>query len=85
MYIYVYIIIQMPQVVGQTPITMAAAPPPDHPAPHDFLMLALVTTIICGILNLLSLAFGIPAIVLAALVCMHAINDHATLITLVYI
>ena len=56
----------MPQAVGQTP-TVVAAPS----APHDFLMLALVTTIICGILNLLSLAFGIPAIVLAALVYMQ--------------
>ena len=57
----------MPQVAGQMP-AMVVAPPPGHPAPHDFLMLAMVTTIICGILNLLSLAFGIPAIVLAALV-----------------
>ena len=48
---------------------MVVAPPSDRPAPHDFLMLALVMTIICGILNLLSLAFGIPAIVFAALVC----------------
>ena len=61
---------QMPLAVGQAPFTMAAAaPPPDRPAPHDFFMLALVTTIICAILNLLSLAFGIPATVLAALVC----------------
>ena len=58
---------QMPQVVGQMP-TMIAVPPPDHPAPHDFLILALVTTIICGILNLVSLAFGIPAIILAVMV-----------------
>ena len=57
----------MPQMAGQMP-AMVAAPPPDHPAPHDFFMLALVTTIICGILNLLSLAFGIPAIILAAMV-----------------
>ena len=50
--------------------TMIAVPdpPPDHPAPHDFFILALVTTIICGILNLISLAFGIPAIIFAALV-----------------
>ena len=48
---------------------MVVAPPSDRPARHDFLMLALVTTIICGILNLLSLPFGIPAIVFAVLVC----------------
>ena len=58
----------MPQMAGQMPTMVAAPPRPDHPAPHDFLMLALVTTIICGILNLLSLAFGIPAIILAAMV-----------------
>ena len=75
----------MLQAVGQMPTITVSQPPPNYDAPHDFLMLALVTTIICGILNLLSLAFGIPAIVLAALVCMHAINDHATPITLVYV
>ena len=59
----------MPQVIGQMPTMIAVPdPPPDHPAPHDFFILTLVTTIICGILNLISLAFGIPAIVLAALV-----------------
>ena len=60
-------IMQMPQVVGQMP-KMAVAPSPDYPAPHDFLMLAMVTTIICGILNCFSLALGIPAIILAAMV-----------------
>ena len=62
--LYKHQLMQMPQVVGQMP-SMVAAP---HPAPHNFLILAVVTTIICGILNLLSLAFGIPAIILAILV-----------------
>ena len=57
----------MPQVARQMP-AMVAAPPPSYDAPHDFFMLAMVTTIICGILNLVSLAFGIPAIVLSAMV-----------------
>ena len=57
----------MPQVTGQMP-AMVAAPPPAYPAPHDFFMLAMVTTIICGILNVISLAFGIPAIILAIMV-----------------
>ena len=52
---------------GQVP-TMTVAPPPDYPGPHDFLILALVTTVLGGFLILLSLAFGIPAIILAALV-----------------
>ena len=42
--------------------------PPNYPGPHDFFMLSLVTTIICGILNLVSLSFGMPAIVLAVMV-----------------
>ena len=61
----------MPQVAmaGQMPaICMVVAPPPAYPAPHDFFIVALVTTIICGILNWVSLALGIPAIILAAMV-----------------
>jgi hypothetical protein len=50
------------------PTMMVSQPLPSYDAPHDFLMLAMVATIICGMLNLLSLAFGIPAIVLSALV-----------------
>ena len=50
---------------------MVAAPPPSYPAPHDFFILALVTTIICGILVWIFLAFGIPAIILAALVIIY--------------
>ena len=42
-------------------------------APHDFLVLALLVTIVCAILNVFSLSFGIPAVILSALVsqCMH--------------
>ena len=36
-------------------------------APHDFLVLAQLVTIVCAILNVLSLSFGIPAIILSAL------------------
>lgn len=42
--------------------------PPNYPGPHDFLIVSLVVTILCALLNLISLAFGIPAVVLAALV-----------------
>ena len=38
---------------------MAVAPSPDYPAPHGFFMLAMVITIIGGVLNLISLIFGI--------------------------
>ena len=58
----------MPQAVGHMPTMIVSEPPPNCDAPHDFFMLSLVTTIICGILNLLSLSFGIPAIVFSALV-----------------
>ena len=75
-------LIQAPQIGGpgyQFP-TVVATPPPNFDAPHDFLALALVTTIICAILNLISLAFGIPAIILSVMVslymhaCMHNWN-----------
>ena len=58
----------MLQTVGQMPTITVSQPPPNYDAPHDFLMLAMVATIICGILNLLSLSFGVPAIVLSAMV-----------------
>lgn len=41
---------------------------PDYPGPHSFIVLAVVITAICGVLNLLSLACGVPAIILAGLV-----------------
>ena len=53
---------------------MIAVPPPDYPGPHDFLILALVTTMLCAFLNLLSLGFGVPATILAALVFITKIN-----------
>ena len=55
----------------QPGVQMALPPvvqPPDYPGPHDFLIVFLVVTILCALLNLISLAFGIPAVVLAALV-----------------
>ena len=47
---------------------VAVAPQPPYNAPHDFFFLAMVTTIMCAIFNLLSLTFGIPALVLSAMV-----------------
>lgn len=41
---------------------------PDYPGPHSFMVFAVIITTICGILNLLSLACGVPAIILAGLV-----------------
>ena len=41
---------------------------PGYPGPSDFLILGLVTMIVCGILNLTSLMMGIPAVIFAALV-----------------
>ena len=42
---------------------------PDYPGPSDYLILALITMIVCGILNLTSLFMGMPAVIFAALVC----------------
>ena len=69
---------QAPPVGGpgyQFPM-VAIAPQPRAPynAPHDFLILAMVTTIICAILNLLSLVFGIPAVVLSGMVSPQSWN-----------
>ena len=64
---------QAPPVGGpgyQFPM-VAVTPQPPYNAPHDFLILAMVTTIICAILNLISLAFGIPAIILSAMVSLQ--------------
>ena len=60
----------VPQVTGQMPAAagIVASPPPTYEAPHDFIILSLVTTIICSILILISLAFGIPAVVFAVMV-----------------
>ena len=60
-------IIQVPQAGGQIPI-LTLALVSNHTGPHDFLMLSLVTTIVCAILNLISLAFGIPAVIFAIMV-----------------
>ena len=57
----------MPQAAVEMPLP-AVPQPPNFPGPHDFLVLSVMTTIICGILNLVSLAIGIPAIIFAALV-----------------
>ena len=64
---------QAPPVGGpgyQFPM-VAVTPQPPYNAPHDFLILAMVTTIICAILNLISLSFGIPAIILSAMVSLQ--------------
>ena len=61
------IILQMPLANFQMPFS-AVEQKPTYPGPNTFAWFAVVTTIVCGLLNLLSLAFGIPAIVLAGLV-----------------
>jgi hypothetical protein len=55
---------QVPQAGGHTAI-FPIVPSSSDSGPHDFLMLSLVTAIICAILNLISLAFGIPAVMFA--------------------
>ena len=43
---------------------------PPHPGPPDYFFVALVTMIICGLLNITSLFIGVPAIIFASMVCM---------------
>ena len=58
-----------PEYQHPTSVTTATTVPP-HKAPHDFLCLAVFTTIVCLylFLNFLSLGFGIPAIIFSTLV-----------------
>ena len=61
----------------QMPV-MAAVP---MPTPHSFFLVAILATIFCGILNILSLAFGIPAIILAGMVSHDQVERTAALYT----
>ena len=42
--------------------------PPNYHGPHDFLIVAVMITILCALANIVTLSFGIPSIVMAALV-----------------
>ena len=46
----------------------AAMGKPPYPGPSDYLILSLVTMIMCGLLNITSLTIGIPGLVFASLV-----------------
>ena len=48
------------------PITAYERPP--HPAPHNFLALVVFTLIICLVLNITSLALGLPALIFSIFV-----------------
>ena len=56
----------MPQVQGVPPVS--AYPRPSYPPPHNYIALAVIVTVICCLLNLTSLAIGIPAIVMGVMV-----------------
>ncbi|XP_064383371.1 uncharacterized protein LOC135331989 [Halichondria panicea] len=55
---------QIPQMHQQVE---AAVGKPPYPGPNDFLILSLVTMIMCGLLNITSLMIGIPGLVFAGL------------------
>ena len=44
---------------------------PNLKAPHAFFVITVVVMIICSILNITSLAFGIPALMMAIMVSMN--------------
>ncbi len=54
------------QIPGVQPFV--PTPPPNYPGPHSFLIQAVSVAILCGILNVTSLASGVPAIICAAMV-----------------
>lgn len=58
--------------------SVAVAPPQNISTPPDFLILAVIATIVCAILNVLSLAFGVPAVIFSAMVSLQAYNDAET-------
>ena len=47
-------------------LPVVATQNPNYDAPEDFLVLAIVITIVCAFLNPTSLAFGITAIFMSA-------------------
>ena len=48
---------------------MTTYPRPSYPSPHNFLALASIIVIVCSIINLTSMAIGIPAVIFSILVC----------------
>ena len=55
------------------PITVTAYERPPYPAPHSFLLLVVLTLIICMVLNISSLVLGIPALIFSlsvSVICM---------------
>ena len=57
------------------PLPIAAYPRPSYVSPHSYLALTIVTLIICALLNLTSLALGIPAMIMSILVS-HKLHVH---------
>ena len=55
--------------------SVAVAQPQNNSAPPDFLILAVIATIVCAILNVVSLAFGVSAVIFSTLVSLLA-NLH---------
>ncbi len=49
---------------------------PPYPGPSDYLILSLVTMIMCGALNITSLLIGIPGLVFSGLVSAFVVNAH---------
>eukprot|EP00731_Ephydatia_muelleri_P020202 Em0012g1027a len=60
------------QQYSQQPVMMVPAPPPpvlgaqnpNYDGPEDFFVLVIITTVVCGVLNLSSFVFGIIALVM---------------------
>ena len=50
---------------------VVADPPNYEYIPHDFIVLSLLTAILCGIFSPLSLVLTIPAVILSHKVCMY--------------
>ena len=60
------------------PLPITAYPRPSYVSPHSYLALTIVTLIICALLNLTSLALGIPAMIMSILVS-HKLHERWSL------
>ena len=67
-----------PQMAGETGVTMVSdyQPPKYEYTPNDFVVLSLVTVILCGIFSPLSLVLSLPALFFSQQVSAHAATNR---------
>ena len=57
---------------------MVATQPPNYEyTPNDFMVLSLITVIVCGVLSPLTLLLSLPALFIAQQVSMHVESEYS--------